>query len=159
MRLVCPKGGLIGSLVSPEDLGAGVKPWSPAGKAVPAYWITSCCAWNSMPITWKSWWRSARRPIWRRSAKLRPCSTKFYPSKTFVPFSKNVLVFYLIYLLRICLQPWEPYCVTSCHSKPSGYRLNALALSPNGMCCLSASSPSFLGHCPSSPLSERVYVG
>lgn len=69
---------------------------SPTGRVARAYWTTCCCAWNSMPITWKSWWRSAHRPIWRRNARLRLCSTKFYPSETWSPFSNFPLVFYSV---------------------------------------------------------------
>ena len=54
---------------------------TPAGRAAPASWTTCCRAWSSTPTTWRSWWRSGRKPTWRRSARRRTSSTRYCPSE------------------------------------------------------------------------------
>lgn len=47
-----------------------------AEKGAPASSITCCPEWSSMPTTWRTWWRSERRPTWRRRGEPKICFTK-----------------------------------------------------------------------------------
>lgn len=105
-----------------------------------------------MPITWRSWWRNAHRPIWRRNARLRLCSTKFYPSETSVPLPESSSDSLLCRMLpHQSPENSPPNCfVTSGHSL-SGWRLFPSCLQ---MSC----AAFFLGHWSARPLLQQVYV-
>lgn len=52
------------------------------GRAAPASSTTCSPGWSNMPTTWRTWWRSERRPTWRRRGKLRTYSIKSYLSES-----------------------------------------------------------------------------